>query len=609
MAVVGTAVALAFGFAVAPASATGDAVGGAGNEYFLNDSFTGAANHVFTYGEPGDTVLVGDWDGDGSDTLAIRRANTFFVRNSTSSGTADRVFSYGDPGDTVLVGDWDGNGTDTLAVRRANAFYVKNSVTTGTADRTFVYGDPGDIALVGDWDGNGTDSLAVRRGGSYFVKNTLTTGTADSAFNFGDPGDTVLVGRWSRGQLGDTLGVRRSNTFYLRYSLTSGRADAVFGYGDPGDTAFVGDWNGDGIDTLGVRRPFTDGNAAGPDPAPTPTTPAPAQPAPPAFDVAGLDLHDGMIVQTGGLYYLYGSQYACGFYWLAQNTPWCGFAVSTSTDKVHWSTPTLLFDPASVDTWNSRSWQQVCGGTGAGCFNPRMIQRSGWGADDGLWMLWFNAPQDWNESRATPYYVMGCEGPAGPCGAGDGGPHGSTIKPNLGPYCVGNGDFTVVTQPSGRPVAICTDADQTLSEAELDYWGTGWDGNGARNLAGLTSVESPGAYQDPATGTWILTYSDPNCGYCTSDGTGYATATSLLGPWRAPTASTGGRLLTTTSCGGQPRTISIIDGYPFEGVDLWNGSRNETYANLHFEPLTYHGSPPPGSTHPPFDEWHCAAPQ
>jgi hypothetical protein len=237
------------------AEAKGSVVGGTGSDYFLNDSFTGTANTVFNYGDPADAVYPGDWDGNRTDTLAIRRGNTFYIRNVNSSGSADKVISYGNPGDTVLTGDWDGDGTDTLAVRRGNTFYVKNSISTGVADRVFSYGDPGDTVLVGDWNGDKTDTLAVRRGGQYFVKNDLNTGVADRVFFYGDPGDTVLVGHWSTSQTSDTLGVRRGNTYFLRYSLTSGSADKVLGYGDPGDTALVGDWNGDGLDTLGVRRP------------------------------------------------------------------------------------------------------------------------------------------------------------------------------------------------------------------------------------------------------------------------------------------------------------------------------------------------------------------
>ena len=230
------------------------AIGGSGSAYFLNDRFDGAANRVFRYGEPSDEVFRGDWDGNGTDTLAVRRGNTFYLKNTTTGGTADTVFAYGDPGDAVFVGDWDGNGTDTLAVRRGNTFYVKNSTTTGTADTVFSYGDPGDTVLIGDWDGNRTDTLAVRRANTYFVTNALATGRADYSFGYGDPGDAVLVGRWASTQPGDSLAVRRGNVFYLKYTTESGDADVVFAYGDPGDTAFTGDWDGNGVDGIGVRR-------------------------------------------------------------------------------------------------------------------------------------------------------------------------------------------------------------------------------------------------------------------------------------------------------------------------------------------------------------------
>jgi hypothetical protein len=241
----------------ATASAQGTTVGGTGAMYYLNDAFSGRANIELAYGDHADEVYVGDWDGNGSDTLMVRRGNAFHARNSATSGAADVVFSYGDRGDTVLVGDWDGNGSDTLAVRRGSTFFVKNSVSTGTADTVFVYGDPGDTVLVGDWDGQAGDTLMVRRGGHYFVKNDLSTGIASSEFFYGDPGDVVLVGRWSEGQAGDTLGVRRGAMYHLRHSLTSGSADRVLAYGEPTDTAFSGDWNGDGLDTLGVRRAAT----------------------------------------------------------------------------------------------------------------------------------------------------------------------------------------------------------------------------------------------------------------------------------------------------------------------------------------------------------------
>lgn len=232
----------------------GGGVGGQGSRYFLGDRFSGPAGTVLDYGEPWDEVYAGDWNGDGRDSLLIRRGNTFLVRNSLTSGVAETSFSYGDPGDTVLVGDWNGDGTDTFAVRRGNSFFVKNDLRSGVADVVFTYGDPGDTVLVGDWNGDGRDTLIVRRGARYFVKNDTRTGIAEQTFTYGESGDAVLSGRWSTGQAGDTLAVRRGNRYFLRYSLTSGTADLSVAYGEPSDTALVGDWDGDRVDTLGVRR-------------------------------------------------------------------------------------------------------------------------------------------------------------------------------------------------------------------------------------------------------------------------------------------------------------------------------------------------------------------
>jgi hypothetical protein len=254
LAVNGTVLAVAVATGPGPASAKGGAVGGTGSQYFLNDSFTGTAGTIFNYGTVGDEVYVGDWDGNGTDTLAVRRGNIFYVKNSLTGGGADTVFAYGRPGDTVLVGDWDGDGTDTLAVRRGNVYYVKNSISSGVADAVFAYGRAGDAVLVGDWNGDGVDTLAVRRGNVYYVKNSISTGVADAVFAYGRAADTVLVGDWD-GNRTDTLAVRRGNTYYLRNSLTSGPADKTVAYGRATDTTLVGDWNGDGVDTLGVRRP------------------------------------------------------------------------------------------------------------------------------------------------------------------------------------------------------------------------------------------------------------------------------------------------------------------------------------------------------------------
>ena len=222
--------------------------------FFLTNGWEGgAADHAFMYGRWTDEVLIGDWDGDGTDSITVRRGATFHVNNRPAGGPAQSVFTYGRPGDVVLVGDWDGDGTDTLAVRRGNVYHVKNSLTGGKADVELVYGRPSDDVLVGDWDGNGSDTFAVRRGAEYHVKNSLTGGKADTVLVYGQATDEVYAGDWD-GDGEDTLAVRRGIVFHVKNSLTGGPADTVMAYGRLGDEVHVGDWDGDGEDTIGLRR-------------------------------------------------------------------------------------------------------------------------------------------------------------------------------------------------------------------------------------------------------------------------------------------------------------------------------------------------------------------
>ncbi|WP_324650791.1 family 16 glycoside hydrolase [Georgenia sp. H159] len=229
--------------------------GGRTAEFHLSNTWRGTTDVRFAYGRWADEVFIGDWDGDGDDTVAVRRGTTFYVANSFAGGQADSVFAYGRPGDVILVGDWDGDGRDTFAVRRASTYYVKNTLAGGDADVVFAYGRPTDQVLVGDWDGDAVDTFAVRRASTYYVKNTLAGGDADVVFAYGRPADQVLVGDWDDDGR-DTFAVRRGASYHVNNSLRGGTADFVVGFGRAGDEVYVGDWNGDGVDTLGVRRPI-----------------------------------------------------------------------------------------------------------------------------------------------------------------------------------------------------------------------------------------------------------------------------------------------------------------------------------------------------------------
>jgi hypothetical protein len=255
---------LVLGLAVITPARAGDA--DAGQDYFLSNSLLGGtADEVFVYGRAGDQVLVGDWDGDAADTLAVRRGASYFLSNDFDGGDADTVFDYGRSNDEVFVGDWDGDGKDTLAVRRGTTFYVMNRLGGGNAESVFEYGRLGDVVLVGDWDGDGRDSFAVRRGRTYYISNELRGGQADDEFVYGRAGDLVYVGDWD-GNSTDTLGVRRGRTYYLSNALQGGKADSEFVYGRSADVTLIGDWDADGGDTLGVRRNAKPATAPDPEP-------------------------------------------------------------------------------------------------------------------------------------------------------------------------------------------------------------------------------------------------------------------------------------------------------------------------------------------------------
>ena len=177
--------------------------------WYLTNALAGDPHEIsegFAFGPAATEVYLGDWDGDGVDTFAVRRGNEFLVSNDFSGGEADVRFWYGRADDEVFVGDWDGDGKDTIAIRRGNAFHVRNTLTTGNATQVFWYGRPGETVLVGDWDGNGTDTIAIRRGDQVHVNNALTSGNATRVTVFATDADHVLVGDID-GDGTDTLGV------------------------------------------------------------------------------------------------------------------------------------------------------------------------------------------------------------------------------------------------------------------------------------------------------------------------------------------------------------------------------------------------------------------
>ena len=137
------------------------------------------ADARFFFGNPGDVPLAGDFDGDGCDTVSVYRPSQsrVFIINDLGEGdaglgTAEFDYVFGNPGDKPFVGDFDGDGTDTIGLHRESTglVYFRNSHTRGIANEEFIYGNPGDQILAGEWHGGpggGVDTVGIFRGGTF----------------------------------------------------------------------------------------------------------------------------------------------------------------------------------------------------------------------------------------------------------------------------------------------------------------------------------------------------------------------------------------------------------------------------------------------------------
>jgi CubicO group peptidase (beta-lactamase class C family) len=214
-----------------------------GNVYLKFDNASGFADMNFFYGQAGDIPVVGDWDGDGVQSVGIFRQGRFFLKNTNGPGAADVVFDFGAPGDRPVAGDWNGDGRDTIGVYRNGVFLLRDTNDAGPADYIINYGNPNDLPVVGDWNGDLFTTVGCFRpsDGFAYLRNTSTSGFADVAFFYGLAGDLPVAGDWT-GQGFDTFGVYRQGTFFLRNSNTPGFADFAVQLGLPGDLPLAGRW-------------------------------------------------------------------------------------------------------------------------------------------------------------------------------------------------------------------------------------------------------------------------------------------------------------------------------------------------------------------------------
>lgn len=204
-----------------------------------------------------DSPVVGDWDGDGVDEVAVFRRSATSRFRLAQDGAKPAVLAWGLPTDQPVVGDWDGNGVADLGVRRqkGNRFWLRNA--DGTS-QVIAFGARPDLPVTGDWDGNGTSELGVWKPSRAAFVLRHADGTK-AKIPVGDAGDLPVTGDWNGDRITD-LGVydSASASFLLRTVDAAGvPVTTAVPFGLPTDLPVAGDWDGDGITDLGVWRPST----------------------------------------------------------------------------------------------------------------------------------------------------------------------------------------------------------------------------------------------------------------------------------------------------------------------------------------------------------------
>ncbi len=233
-----------------PAKKAGVFAAQRGEFYLKQHLTTGLPDQVERYGEAGDLPVAGDWDGKGIDSLGVYRQGVFHLRTARladadgNSSGAEITVEFGLPGDLPVVGDWDGDGVDTIGVYRQGQFLLRNSNRSGPPDIVINFGEAGDLPLAGDWDGDGQATVGVynRATGLFKLSNTLKNVLADVVVQWGGPGYLPVVGDWD-GDGSTTIGLYGVNgEFLLRNTNAAGTPDLVFTLGVRGGLPVAGKW-------------------------------------------------------------------------------------------------------------------------------------------------------------------------------------------------------------------------------------------------------------------------------------------------------------------------------------------------------------------------------
>jgi hypothetical protein len=222
--------------------------------YARNENSAGPAAPIFQFPaaspSAAETVIAGDWDGDGSVTPGLYDAATQTFTLTNLDNAEPIVFAFKPTSGALrpLAGDWSGKGIDTVGLYdpASGKAYLKIKNNTKKKHEVVTIGvrDPGTwVALSGDWDGDDRDTVG------FYNRATaeFDLGSGVAPFTFGAPGLAPVAGDWDQDGV-DTVGVydAETGTFAIRDESSTGEPSATFTL-EPGvEGALVplaGDWD------------------------------------------------------------------------------------------------------------------------------------------------------------------------------------------------------------------------------------------------------------------------------------------------------------------------------------------------------------------------------
>jgi len=236
------------------------------NGDFVWDS--GQADTLSSFGQAGDTVVLGDWNGDGKTKIGVFRSGTWYLDTDGNgvwdNGIKDTQLSFGQNGDIPVVGDWNGNSKSKIGVFRAGTWYLDtdgNGVwDNGIIDTQVSLGQNGDVPIVGDWNGNGKSKVGLFRLGSWYLdydgNGVWDGGINDELYSFGQNGDMPVIGDWT-GDKKTKIGIFRNGVWQLDTNadgIWNIQTDTQASLGQSGDIPVLGDWDNSGKVKIGMFR-------------------------------------------------------------------------------------------------------------------------------------------------------------------------------------------------------------------------------------------------------------------------------------------------------------------------------------------------------------------